>query len=310
MMASVEGTCFDGEEKDDITGSDFYKWMRSDDVKAKHKFIKKLIDNEIDSIEMLEEIADEPSILKDTDLNSMEKAKLRTILRKLPNKQSIIDKEETEAMMRIQKKLQSMKHSVSLITSTEQKIDEAATMYTKTIKLTFKQIHELLNEREATLINKLNDAVTDKKLKLSTAAKTLNQQSIQSEQQNIECRKLLKKPIDFHQIDVRKTQILKIAKDIDDIKIITKENVMISHNKINLLLDKTEMIKSINSLGDVYGGAIPILISLKDNKDCTVEVSWKLEGTNSVNNNNNKLKVEWMETKSNDIHDQFDEKSQ
>eukprot|EP01084_Bolivina_argentea_P098877 177751_1 len=43
---------------------------------------------------------------------------------------------------------------------------------------------------------------------------------------------------------------------------------------------------------------MPILISLKDNKDCTISVKWKLSGNQKQKNGNNKLKVEWTDIES------------
>ena len=50
------------------------------------------------------------------------------------------------------------------------------------IKSTFKEFHNILNQREISLIKSLNDMANDKKQKLQNAAKILNQQQTQSQQ--------------------------------------------------------------------------------------------------------------------------------
>eukprot|EP01084_Bolivina_argentea_P015850 29694_1 len=155
-MAQIEGTLNAGEENNgDIEKTDFYKWLIS--VQAKHKLIIKLINNGIDSMDMLEEIANDGSILDDTDLNKIEKAKLRTILKQLPKQHNIIDKEERMAMVQMENKLKELKNAIKLVENTKQTIDVEVTNHKKLIELTFKDIHKLLYERERILIKKLNE---------------------------------------------------------------------------------------------------------------------------------------------------------
>eukprot|EP01083_Nonionella_stella_P113715 335373_1 len=59
-----------------------------------------------------------------------------------------------------------------------------------------------------------------------------------------------------------------------------------------------------------YGNdiTVPILVSLTNNNDCSISVEWRLSGNEEFeNHNNNKLRIEWSETKSDDI-DSFDGK--
>eukprot|EP01084_Bolivina_argentea_P015851 29700_1 len=292
-MAQIEGTTNAGEEN--IEKTDFYKWLIS--VQAKHKLIIKLINNGIDSMEMLEEIVNDESILDDTDLNKIEKAKLRTILKKLPNQHNIIDKEESMAILQMENKLKALKSAIKLVANTKQTIDVQVTNHTKSIQLTFKEMHKLLDEREAVLIKKLNEIANKKKNKLDNISKTLNEQTNSSQQEIKTCHRSLKKSIELTELETRKKQILNIAKKIKNINVITKQDTDIVNNKININLDIKLITNTINSFGKVFSGCVPVLISLVDNKNGSVGIKWKLN-TNEEKHNDEKhckLKVEWTD---------------
>eukprot|EP01084_Bolivina_argentea_P039342 72703_1 len=291
MSANVEGTGFNGEKKDQDEDDEFYQWMLSKDGgNAKRPLINKLIETGIDSMEMLESIEEEfDTLVKEMNLTTVQRIKLKAIIKNLPTKHTVTDKEETDAIMTMQRKVTLIQNAINLVADTKQNIDEEVLNHTKTINSTFKQFHELLNKRELELISKLNKIANEKKNNLEDASKTLNQQSTQSQQKLTQCHTRLKKSIGLDGIETRKQEILKIAKDIDNMNVVTKDDSVISNNKIDITLDETLIIETINTFGDVYGGVIPILISLKDNKNCTVGVKWKLNvKQENKNNNNNK----------------------
>eukprot|EP01084_Bolivina_argentea_P114088 203212_1 len=116
-------------------------------------------------------------------------------------------------------------------------------------------------------------------------------------------------------MEKRKKRIVQIAKDINNIFIIGKEDLIINNNKINIEMDETLLINRIKSFGNINGNnifGIPVLISLRDNKDYNINIKWKLNG-NKLEGENDKLSVEWTETKSKDDNiniKQYDEKWQ
>ena len=123
-----------------------------------------------------------------------------------------------------------------------------------------------------------------------------------------DCTKRVYKSIELHEINSRIEEISEIAKEVNKIAIITKNDSVINDKNIQVLLNKTSIDNAINNFGVVSGAVeTPTLISLKNTKASVITVEWKLGSKKVSLHNNSKLKIEWTETKSDDV-EQFDEK--
>eukprot|EP01084_Bolivina_argentea_P025337 47104_1 len=240
---------------------DFYEWLLSNDGgNVKQSLADKLIANGIDSMNVLESIGDDlENVAEELNLSALQKVKLRAIINNLPNRYTIIDKDETEAIAKMHSKVAEMQSSIKLISDTKQGVDNEVLNHTKTITLTFKRFHELLNKREAELIKQLNEIANEKKTKLDNVLQILTQQSSQSEQQLIQCHKRLKKSIGLDGIEERKKDILSIAKSIGNISVVNEENQLIRNSQMFTVLNEDTMNRTINSFGTVYGASVPLL---------------------------------------------------
>eukprot|EP01084_Bolivina_argentea_P020805 38650_1 len=274
--------------------------------------IQKLISNELDTIEILKNIGEEDinDLCKEYGINVTQKIKLKSALMKLKDAKThepqnlppiLIDKEERVALTKMAEKVKAIEDSINLVAETTTDIDSQVAAHTNTIKSAFKALYESLDKRQQVLIQKINHIANEKRQKLQNLSNTLNQQRNTSKQKLQDCTKRVSKPIPIYEINTRINEISKIANEIDEIKIVTKENTAINDNKINILLNKKNINKTIDNFGTVSASAIPVLLSLTDNGDCTVGVKWNLEFKKSSKNKNQKLKIEWSETKSDDI---------
>ena len=185
-------------------------------------------------------------------------------------------------------------------------IDGQVANHTNKIKSKFKEIHDLLDKRESVLISNLNKIANDKKQELENISNTLKQDKIRAQQKLKECSIFVTKPTELHEIETRIERISQIAKQVNDTKIISKDDSIISNNTINVKFNNDLINKNINSIGNVFIDIIPIIISLSDNKDCTIAVKWKLDGYIDDHKHNKKLSISWNETKSDDI-EEFEE---
>eukprot|EP01084_Bolivina_argentea_P077946 141431_1 len=283
----VEGTMVNnGENK-------FKQWLLKHGVKT--KMIDKLL-QEMDSVDELKVIKEGEinDIAKDLGLTALEKNKFRYIIQKANSHHTltIIDKEETEAMTKMQQKLNSLNNAIKLVAVTKQQVNDQVIQHTNTIQSTFKQLHETLNQRQKKLIANLNKFAQDKKNKLENAEKILHQQTAKSQQELKSCNKLLIKPVELTAIEARKKIILNIAKNVNEINVITKDDTIISNNKINIHLDETLINETINSFGNVSSGTVPCLVSLTDNKDGSIAVRWTLNG---IQQEDEKEKMQYLE---------------
>eukprot|EP01084_Bolivina_argentea_P082681 149699_1 len=246
MAQQLEGTSNSGENE----LNEFTEYLTSKGVS--NITIQKLIQNELTTIALLRAIEhDLDEVCKECGINVIQKVKLRKAMNDLNSNKIIIDTQETKAMLQMESKLKSLQNSIITIDDTKQKIDKEIANHTEIIQSTFTEFHELLNQREALLIEKLAHIGRDKKNKLQNLSTTTAQQSITSEKTLNSCRKKLNKSIEFDEIETRKKDILKIAEEFDNIKVVTKEDPEINDNKINLKLDKKLMVKTISSFGDV-----------------------------------------------------------
>merc|ERR1712154_533136 len=101
------------------------------------------------------------------NLKIQEKLNLKSIVKKLSNKHSFVNKEETESIMRMEAKLLSMEKGLTLLSDTNQNIDDEVLSHTKLIKSTFESLQTLSKKREIHLIEKLNNIAKAKKDKLA-----------------------------------------------------------------------------------------------------------------------------------------------
>eukprot|EP01084_Bolivina_argentea_P025339 47109_1 len=178
--------------------NDFILWLR------RHKVKQKMIDKLVDAIDSIDElvIIDEEKIdliAKDLQLNAFEQNKFKYIVQKAKSEcdkfHSVIDKEEIEAMTKIENKLKSIQNAIQLVGDSKKKIDEQVNNHTTKIHSIFQSLNESLNKREIILIEQLNKIANGKKHQLQQTVTQLNQQLIHSQQQIKSCNTLLKTPI-------------------------------------------------------------------------------------------------------------------
>eukprot|EP01083_Nonionella_stella_P042846 115638_1 len=267
-------------------------------------------------LEHLNEIATECGIK-----SSLEKVKLKTAIKalkpKLPNVDQntvspgalpvMIDKEERLALAQMDTKIQSIQAVMDLVNATTNNIDEQVNAHKSMIKSVFQQLHVSLDKREASITQRLNQIAAERKKKLQNALNALNQQHAHVKQQHHECSVKVSKPIQSHQMESRVRDVSQVAQQVTDIKVITNHDSVLANNTINVLFDKTALLQTLDSFGDVFGA--PQLFALCNNEDGTVSVEWELIGSKPLQNNNTKLRVEWTPTSTEDT-DQLDEKWQ
>ena len=187
-------------------------------------------------------------------------------------------------------------------------IEDEAGKHRNDIKSAFKQLHQSLDERESTLLSKLNELVEEKKRSLLEIRNTLNAKKADSQRKLNECELKVMKSTKIHEIDSRIEEIRGISQQIQRVEVPTKKHNSIRNTKINVILKPESMMNAINGFGTVSRGVVPVLLSLTDNKNASISVQWKLNGAISESaDENSKLKIEWTEVKSNDLA-QFEEK--
>merc|ERR1712228_379447 len=267
--------------------------------------IKKLAANNIDDMKMIgaiETADDMAEIVKLCKLSFPEKLNLKAVINELSNKQSIVDPEELKAIDSMQTKLRFIDDSIVLIAATTQKIDDESATHSKQIKETFNALRTSLSEKEKKLLDKVHQIATEKKKKLEEIGNNLKTHSTQFPKKIESCQKLLKKPIELSSnvMEQRKANILNMAKEMNDVKVINKTDSEITSNGINVRMNNKLLIDAINAFGQVSSAILPVLISLKDNKENGVVVQWKVNGTmneKQQNNKSHKIAIEWMEKK-------------
>ena len=159
------------------------------------------------------------------------------------------------------------------------------------------------------MLSKLNELVAAKKSNLLQIANTINAKKAESQSKLNECELKVTKPTKIHELDSRIEEISGIAKEIENVELVTMEHDAIRNKKINVTLKTDALVADISGFGSVSVGPVPVLLSLTDNRDASVSVEWKLKEQQSANSDNqgHKLKIEWSETKSDDLA-QFEEK--
>merc|ERR1712228_924662 len=281
--------------------------------------IKKLAANNIDDMKMIgaiETADDMAEIVKLCKLSFPEKLNLKAVINELSNKQSIVDPEELKAIDSMQTKLRLIDDSIVLIAATTQKIDDESAAHSKQIKETFNALRTSLSEREKKLLDKVHQIATEKKKKLEEIGNNLKAHSTQFPKKIESCQKLLKKPIELSSnvMEQRKANILNMAKEMNDVKVINKTDSEITSNGINVRMNNKLLIDAINAFGQVSSAILPVLISLKDNKENGVVIQWKVNGTmneKQQNNKSHKIGIEWMDTQNNKtLDDEKEEKNE
>eukprot|EP01083_Nonionella_stella_P076028 206979_1 len=285
--------------------------------------IEKLVTAGLNTIHHLKEIEpdDFNEIAKDCGIKALEKVKLKTALKALKLQHDlppvIIAKEERLAFTTMDEKIKSIQNAMDLLHAATKDIDEQVDTHKSSIKSIFKALHVSLNKREVSLIQRLHDIATDRKTKLQNASDSLSQQHAISKQKRKECSVKVAKETQLHQMESRIKDVLQITQQVESIEVPTKHDSIFVNNKIDVSLDGTSMSQTVNSFGDVLGGIRPKLMSTSiciyqnhaavfayENR--AVCVKWKLIGSKPLQNNNTKLKVEWTETKTDDVnHEQW-----
>lgn len=161
------------------------------------------------------------------------------------------------------------------------------------------------------MLANLHELVAEKKRNLQKWASTLTAKVEESQSKLNECELKVTKPTKIHELEPRIEKITSIAKEVQNVEVITSEHDAIRNNEIRVLLAKANLIGSIKGFGSVSSGVVSVLLSLTDNTDASVSVKWKLNGplSESADDENSKLKIEWSEVKSDDLAE-FDEKWQ
>eukprot|EP01084_Bolivina_argentea_P261994 442942_1 len=259
--------------------------------------IQKLTNNGLFTIDQLKAMNDYfDAAVDECNINNViQKIQLKAIINKLS--QAVVDKDEITAILEMDNKIKTMTDTMKIIQNTTQKIDEEIVKHTQLIEATFNETIELLNQRKTKLLAKLNQIATDKKNKLQNISSTINQHCTISKQKVSICREMIKKSIQFNEMEERKKNILKIAKEINDIEVVQQNDFVVNDHVINVHFIKKGLYELIRSFGDIYYEAIPILISLDGyNNSLNVDVEWKLNDYQNGfvhKSNSNKLLIEW-----------------
>eukprot|EP01084_Bolivina_argentea_P057770 105532_1 len=297
---SAEGTEYNGENKlDDSEDTEFYKWMIANS--AKPKLIKALVENEYDTIDILRELQGKDNEIDEVanacGLKHAQKLNLKAVIKRIPLNtfHNVIDKEEREAILTIDEKLKLISQSLERLKNTKNIIDEHVTNGRQFIEKSFDNINQALNSRKTFLIEQLNKMANNEKHELDKQHKILHKHLQDTQQKSSECHKSLRKALQLQQIDNRKKNILSAAKSVKNIKIVQNNDPLLTNYKnMTINCDSTKLLKAINNFSVISRRLIPILISVKDNKNSSVVVTWKLDKNND-NLDNNKIKIEWNE---------------
>eukprot|EP01084_Bolivina_argentea_P087684 158357_1 len=291
-----------GVSTQDVKDTDeFVQWLKK--YRVKQKMIDKLID-EFCSVDELRMIKDDKidTIMQALGLNDLEQNKFRYIHSKAKSDVNhiITNKEETEAILKIDNKVQLLQESLKRLNVTKNNIDAEMKTGRQLIDKSFEDVIVLIHKRKQTLLNKLDQIGNNKRNKLDQQCKTTQNDVKNAQNRSSECHLLLRKPLELQQIEDRKTKILQIAKEIENIEIIQPNHPLHISYKIQINMRSNELIKTLNNFGSVSLGQIPVLIALTDNEDSSVTVHWRFD--ENVNMNNKKIKVEWteIESKNND----------
>eukprot|EP01084_Bolivina_argentea_P202503 345988_1 len=269
MQLQAEGTGYSGENEPTDMDTFLSQHRVSEDT------IQKLKENELDTIDHLKsiEIHDIDELCTECGIKVTQKIKLKTAIKKLKDTKPIpvqpshlppvlIDKEERIALTKMAEKIKAIEGSINLVAETTKNIDTQVANHMSSIKSTFKELHQSLDQRQEVLVAKLNTIANEKKQKLQNTSNTLNQQHNASKQKLYDCTKRVSKPIEIHEINTRIKEITAISNEVNDIKLINKDDSVIGNNKINITLNKNLVNTTINSFGNLSSGVIPILISL------------------------------------------------
>eukprot|EP01084_Bolivina_argentea_P054033 99107_1 len=272
MSAQVEGTNDNGENK-------FTEWLRGHGVKI--DMIQKLT-QEIGSVDELSHIKDDEieDIAKDMQLKALYKSKLRYIVKKAKSEQSdnlfsVISTEEQEALVKMNDKIQEIEKSIENICKMQKSIDNEVINLTKEIESSFSDIIAAINKRKIELIKKLNKIASEHENKLNNKNKELNEEYSQSKKKLNNCRNMLRTPLDIQQMKSRKNTVLNLTKEVNNINI---TNINNKKYKINVSINKNELIKIINKFGNISTQTpipTPILLSIDSSKN-PIKIKWKL----------------------------------
>eukprot|EP01084_Bolivina_argentea_P102139 183032_1 len=287
----------DVPDSNSIEHVNFEQWMI--DNGAKPTLIKVLVDNEIDSIDILRQLKGNPddidAIATTCNLNIVQKLKLKAIIEKIPYEYNIIDKEEREAILNIESKIKSIQQSIQTISDTKDRIEDNIQNQKQIIENTFNDIFKVLNDRKETLITELTDIGNAKKQSLEKQKQMQQKHSLFSKEKLSESRLELRKPLQLQQIDARKQKLLSIANEVENIEIIQPNNSLITNYETNVTLNSNELIELLERFGSI--SLIPILVSLHA-EYASIVVEWKFDKHILDEDLNDKqIKIEWSQSK-------------
>jgi hypothetical protein len=278
------------------------------------KTVQKLIDNSFQTIAVLRELKiDElDEICKEFGILLSERVKLRAVVRSIKAKapqsnlpSAIIDREERYALTAMGQKIKAVEESISLIGETTKNISDDANQHRINIRSAFKALHQSLDEREAVLLSKVDDIESSKNGNLKKMANDLSAKKAECQRKLNECELKVAEPTELDALDARIETIAAMAREVQSVEVVTTEHDAIQNTKIDVLLINEPVIAAVSQFGSVSSasGRVPVLMSLRDKGDGSVSIDWKVTGLESrnVDGERSKLKVEWNETKSDDL---------
>eukprot|EP01084_Bolivina_argentea_P249272 417208_1 len=300
MCAAVDGTNNNGEGKIDADNN-FEEWLKSQ--KVSNSLITKIKEFGMDSIEMLREIDTNDAeqmknIGNEMNLTSIERIKFKVIVKNIPRHKlnTVIDPKEREAILEMEKKLKAIKTSMTNLDGAKKEVQNETEKCCQLITATYEEIVNKVIARKEILLQEAKAISNKKFVSLEKAYEEMKANSVIATTHIDSCYEAINKRIDLTAIDQRKENILKVAKIVNVMNIIDKNNVLIKDCNIDFNCNVNTITDVINKSGNFLSVPCPILLAI-ENKFGKVKLKWKLQGVDEeVGNKINKLKVEWSDT--------------
>eukprot|EP01084_Bolivina_argentea_P040368 74606_1 len=227
-------------------GNEFREYLTRQNVP--NTVIQKLINGGLISFDIFEAIKDEEleQLAQELELTVIQKAHIRTIKQK---NDKIIDKEETAAMIKLKKKINSINDTIRALANAQNKLNDEVIKQKDLIEQTFGNLENQLSERKSYLLQYIDAIAANRTKEINEETSRLQQYYTSSIDRQNDCRKMISTPIELTNIESRKSKILAMTKEVNDIPIICNNESLNGSWKIDTHFDIQSITNAVNSLG-------------------------------------------------------------